>query len=188
MWVEIFKRYFAVLLMGVVIKLLDDEVDQDEALRGLPESQLLRDLQRFKLPYSLFFLALAMVLDTNYSFGLFSSAYILGMFHIPQQRLPLKLKSYQETLVVVALNLILIPFGVFFQSFFIVTILQLIDDILDEEYDSTYGYFNFVKRYGRMEVTLVIAILTVASFMISWVNTLVILPTGIFINYLYSWW
>ncbi len=187
MWVEIFKRYIALFLLGFVIKLLDDEVDQDENLRKLPRSQMLREVQFFKLPYCLLFLSIAMMLDTPYSFALFSSAYITGMFHVSTQRLPFKLKSYQEIVIVFLINILLVPIGVFFNCLFLIVIIQFLDDLMDMNYDFTYGYFNYANRFGKGEVILVILIFLVASIMLSWVNTLIILPTGIFINYLYSW-
>ncbi|WP_026477846.1 hypothetical protein [Alkaliphilus transvaalensis] len=187
MWLEIFKRYISVFLLGIVIKLLDDEVDQDQELRGMPDNQVLRELQLYKLPYSLLFLSIAMILDPHYSFALFSGAYITGMFHITNQRLPLKLKSYQEIILITLLNILLLPIDVFFHGMFLIFIIQLLDDLLDLDYDITYGYFNYVHSFGKVEVGILILIFIIASFMLSWVNTLIILPLGILINYLYSW-
>lgn len=172
-------------MVGIVIKLLDDDVDQDpiDSANQIPEG--IRLLKVYKLPYCLFFLSTAMVLDTAVSFSLFSSAYIIGMIPIASQLLPLKLKSYQEALLVILLNLLLIPHWVFIHGFLLILLIQLIDDVVDLAYDLTYGYHNYCLRFGKGEVIILSSILLVAVFLINWMNSLIVLPMAFLINYLY---
>ncbi len=181
MWAEICKRYVAVIFIGLVIKLLDDEVDQDQ----VSVSRAIQGLQKFKLPYCLLFLGVAMTLDRAYSFSLFSSAYIIGMFPMGGQLLPLKLKAYQEALLVMTASLLLIPFFSLLHGFLIILLIQLIDDIFDISYDQVYGYHNYCIKFGRGEVIIFCGILFVGVFLINWINTVIVLPTAFLINYLY---
>lgn len=172
------------LFLGVVIKFLDDEVDQDRHFKKYSEFH--KELMQYRYPYGLLFLAIAMVLDTSYTFSLFTSAYMIGMFHFPKQELPLRLKAYEEIFIIVILNIILVPFLTFLHSLVIIILIQLIDDFLDCNYDMKYGYHNYAIQFGKGEVLLAGSIFFVLAMIMSWVNTLVILPTGILINYLYS--
>ncbi|SCZ01075.1 hypothetical protein [Alkaliphilus peptidifermentans] len=184
MWVEIFKRYIAVLLIGFVIKWLDDEVDFKE--EAAIDKKKLLNIFDCKLPYCLLFLALAMMLDTYYSFSLFTAAYIIGMFQIPLQRLPFGLKSYQEIIILIIINTLFVPIDIFIHALILIFTIQLLDDIVDFNYDKKYSFKNYAVKFGKGEVIIFILILLVAAIMLNWINTLIILPVAIFINYLYS--
>ncbi|KAB3527250.1 hypothetical protein [Alkaliphilus serpentinus] len=177
MWLEIFRRYLAMFLIGNIIKWLDDEVDGDhsgyEFFKG------------GKYPYSLLFLALALLLDLYYSYSLFTAAYMIGMFHIPLQRLPFGLKSYQEMILLVIISLTLVPWRIFFHSIILITTIQLMDDLYDYSYDFRMGFQNYAITFGRGEVLIATLLLMVMAFMISWMNTIIILQMAIFINHLY---
>lgn len=177
MWLEIFKRYIAVFLIGNIIKWLDDEVDGN--------TSRYKFLKEGKYPYSLLILSLALLLDTHYSFSLFTAAYMIGMFHIPLQRLPFGLKSYQEIIILVLISILLVPIDIFLHSMVLIFCIQLLDDIYDYHYDFKMGYHNYAIKYGRGEVIISILLLISAALMLSWINTLIILPVAIFINYLY---
>lgn len=170
------------ILTGLVIKLLDDEVDQDQPPATL---KVLRELRRYKLPYCLLFFGVAMLLDSSYSFSLFASAYIIGMFPMKGQMLPLKLKAYQENLLILGISLLLIPFTQFLHGLLIIFLIQLVDDLFDMEYDQIYGYHNYCLRFGRGEVMIFSIILLITVFIINWMNTFIVLPAAFMINYLY---
>lgn len=185
MWLEIFRRYLSVILIGVIIKELDNETDEDRDT-DLLMYKLLSMLRPYYLPYGLITMAIAMMLDKDYSFTIFTSAYMIGMFQISPQKLPLKLKNYQEILIILLLNLLLSPISIFIHSFLMISIIQLLDDLIDQEYDFLYGYSNYAVRFGKIEVILTIGIFLITAVMLSWVNTLIVLPTAFLINYLYS--
>lgn|GEM_PF-6118326 len=185
MWPEIFRRYISILLLGIIIKELDNESDEDRP-GDLLIHRLLYRLKPYYLPYGLLALAISLMLDVNHAFTLFCSAYILGMFQLPIQRPSIKLKRYHEALIILLINLLLAPFSILLHSFISIAIIQLIDDLMDKDYDLMLGYFNYVIKFGNIEVILVIGILLIAAFMLSWVDTLIILPTAFLINYLYS--
>ncbi|ABR48691.1 hypothetical protein Amet_2538 [Alkaliphilus metalliredigens QYMF] len=182
MWGEIVRRYIAIFLIGVIIKILDDEIDQDFYHKG----HFYLEIMKHRLPYCLLFMSMAMILDPFYSFGLFTSAYALGMFRKLNLMLPSQLKSYQELLLIIFINLLLIPVWIFLHSMIIIMIIQLMDDLMDCYYDRKYGFPNLVNSFGKVEVSITILILVVISFMMSWINTLIIIPVAILINYLYS--
>ncbi|AKL95381.1 hypothetical protein CACET_c19330 [Clostridium aceticum] len=182
---EIFKRYIGILLLGVVIKLLDDDVDGDKNQKTL-YSKIYSDLAEYKLPYCLLFLSLSMLLETYLVFSLFTCAYIIGMFHFPSQKLPLHLKAYQEMALLIIVNLLLVPLEIFSFAFIAILLIQLIDDLMDEAYDFKYGYKNLVNSFGRGEVILTSSILLILCLMLSWTNTVIVLSCSFLINYLYS--
>lgn len=186
MLVEIFKKLLGLFLVGIVIKLLDDEVDKETGIENRYKINLINELGKYKLPYGLILLSIAMVLETYYAFSLFSSAYIIGMFNFINRKLPLKVKAYHEIIIIVIINLVLIPYRIFFHSFIVIILIQALDDILDMKHDLTYGYFNFANKYGKGEMIIVSVILVTSSLMLSLENTSLILLTWFCINYLYS--
>ncbi|AOY77168.1 hypothetical protein [Clostridium formicaceticum] len=185
MLLEIFRKYIGILLIGIVIKLLDDDVDEDKRNKSF-HSKIYRDLTAYKLPYCLLFLSLSMLLETYLVFSLFTCAYMIGMFHFPGQKLPLHLKAYQEMALLAIINIFFIPLEIFFFAFTSILLIQLIDDLMDKAYDFKYGYKNFVNKFGKGEIILVSSILLILCLMLSWTNTMIVLSSSFFINYLYS--
>ncbi|SES69825.1 hypothetical protein SAMN05660297_00290 [Natronincola peptidivorans] len=185
MYLELFNKYIGLLLLGVVIKLLDDEVDEDTKDK-IAESKIYANLSQYKLPYSLLFLSLAMLLQPHLVFSIFTSAYIIGMFYFPHQILPLKLKAYQEMIILILLNIIFIPPNIFAIAFLSILLIQFIDDLLDYQYDFKYGYKNYVNNLGLGEIVIASSILLIICFIISWTNTITILTSSFLVNYLYD--
>ncbi len=184
MLVEICKQTIAFFLIGIVIKLLDDEVDEDQNTKY--SSSILNELQEYKYPYSLITLAFAMLLEKEYTFSLFSSAYMIGMFNFINRKLIFKLKSYHEIIILIIINLIFVPNEVFIHSFIIIILIQIFDDLLDMQQDYIYGYFNLANKYGKGEVLIISIVLITASIMLSPIYTVSILLVWLLINYLYS--
>jgi len=184
LWVEICKRILAIFSIGIVIKLLDDEVDGDK--KDKYSIDMLNELEQYKFPYGLIMLAFAMLLEKEYSFSLFSSAYMIGMFNFVNRKLPLKMKAYHEVIILIIINLGFISHAIFIHSFLIIILIQMLDDLLDMKHDSIYGYFNLANKYGKGEVLIISLILLTLSIMVSAANTILILLTWFFINYLYS--
>lgn len=185
MLLEIFKSYISLLLLGLVIKLLDDAVDGDEKLKKYNNNTYLQ-LIEYKFPYCLLFLSLAMVLTPEISFSLFTSAYMIGMFHFSNKKLPLQLKGYHEIIILIILNLLLVEVRVFTLAFTSMLLIQLVDDIMDHQYDLKYGYKNFVNKFGKGEIIIFSNILLVLCFMLCWIGSIVIFSSSFIINYLYS--
>lgn len=185
MWVEIFKKSIALFFIGIVIKLLDDEVDRDSGIEGKYRINLINEINQYSFPYALLLLALAMLLEGHYSFSLFTSAYMIGMFNFFKRTLPTKMKAYQETMILIIINLILIPHRIFMNSFLVILLIQVLDDLIDADYDLKYGYFNLANKYGKGEMLIFSIILITISFMLSFLNTTLILLNWICINYLY---
>lgn len=184
MLVEICKKTIAFFLIGIVIKLLDDEVDENENIKY--SSSILNELQKYKYPYSLIILAFAMLLENQYTFSLFSSAYMIGMFNFINRKLIFKLKSYHEIIILIIINLIFVPNEVFIHSFIIIMLIQIFDDLLDMQQDYIYGYFNLANKYGKGEILLLSIILITISIMLSPIYTVLTLLVWLLINYLYS--
>ncbi len=184
MWSEIFKLYIAVLLVGVIIKELNCETSGYQE-KGLLMKQLFARIRPRYFSCCVLILSVAMLLDAYHSFTLLTSAYILGSIKI-HENTSFKLKPYQEAVIIIIVSLLLAPAPIFLHSLLMMLILQLGDDLLDLEYDLMYGYCNHALKYGRIEVALVIGILLISGTMISWINTLIVLPAIFLINYLYS--
>lgn len=184
MLVEIFKKVTAFFFIGVVIKSLDDDVDEDQNIKY--SISVLNKLAKYKYPYSLIMLALAMLIEKEYIFSLFSSAYMIGMFHFISRKLALKLKSYHEIIILILVNLIFVPYKVFIHSFVVIMLIQLFDDLIDMKYDFIHGYFNLANKYGKGEMLITSIILTTVCIMLSAIHTTLILLVWILINNLYS--
>lgn len=181
----IFRKYISVILLGVVIKLLDDEIDDDRMDKGL-QNKLYQDLIAYKFPYCLLFLSLSMLIEPELIFSLFTSSYMIGMFHFPRQKLPTNLKSYHEIIILLIINLIKISLDIFAVAFLSILLIQLIDDLQDYTYDFKYGYKNYAVLYGKGEIIILSSILIIFCILISWLDSMIILSSSFLIKSLYA--
>ncbi|MTI48125.1 hypothetical protein [Sporosalibacterium faouarense] len=153
------KYIIAVLLTGVVIKLMDDYIDLDQE----GDSFLVNNMNRGLLPYSLIILSMACSLDIKVTVSLISSAYMVGMFKDGNRKLSFKLKGYQESLIIAVIFSLLLGFHELLSSLVIISIIQLTDDIIDIRKDRYFNNKNFILEFGFIEVILLNLILILAA-------------------------
>ncbi|WP_053957287.1 hypothetical protein [Inediibacterium massiliense] len=170
-----FTKIGACILCGVVIKLLDDVIDEE--LKDIHTGAI--------LSYGLIIFSLATGFNTHYSVTLLSSAYMVGMFHDLNHFLPTRLKAYQENIFLFLINSLLFSFLFTITSFFSVLLIQLIDDLCDQEYDHKYGYKNFANEFGKIEVLLTCFILGIGLILLDPLKIFIILLSYLCTEWIY---
>lgn len=158
---NIILQLTASILVGIVIKLLDDYMDEE-----LPPKLLSPELKNAILPYSLILFSVAAALDVLYAVTLFSAAYILGMFFHMQQKLPTGLTSLQESLIILAINFLMFPLRTVFTSLLVIFFIQCIDDLIDRQWDKRMGHHNLTNKFGTGEVIVFSAILSIIMILL----------------------
>ncbi len=154
-----------IFLTGLVIKLMDDYLDQ-EIDRLNNRSSLAIKLQRGIVPYSLILISFAVLINYRLTISLFWSSYIVGM-GIDNDNLPTGLKSYQEVLIMLVLGFVVLDYKLFLFALMIILFVQLVDDYIDfhlEEYLNQTNYLNYLGEVGTI-------LLAVISLLIAlWIN------------------
>lgn len=151
----------ATFLTGIVIKLLDDYMDEE-----LPSKLLSPERKDGILPYSLITFSIAAALNLTYTVTLFSGAYVLGMFFHMQQKLPTGLTGLEESLIIIFINLLIFPFAAVLTSLLVILFIQSIDDLIDRQWDKRMGHHNLANQFGVGEIIILSAILAVLLIML----------------------
>lgn len=153
------SRFFAILGTGLVVKTMDDLLDEKD-ISTIP---YLRRLGPGVMAYTMAIFSLAFALNFKLAFGLFWASYSVGMLHSPEQNLPTHLKAGIETILGLALILIIV--GIFrgFWSLFIIGAVHLADDLLDYEHDRKVKAANVALLLGPVECFLFSLILLYIS-------------------------
>lgn len=163
MWSIIFKitkQILCILFIGIVIKLMDDYIDQD--IDKLAGQYNLFNLTHIRImPYILLIFAIACSFDLNTSITLFFASYSLGMMQSIDTKMFTSLYSYQESILVIILGIFLFGFHDMLSSLFIIAFIHLIDDYLDCDKDKNYKK-NWVFILGKVEV-IVLSIIFLLS-------------------------
>ncbi len=172
---ELFNNIAVVFLVGIVIKLMDDYLDQ-EIDRLNDRNTLSMKLGRAVVPYSLMLLSFATLIDYLLTISLFWSSYIVGMgMGMDQDNLPTGLKVYQEVVLMIILGFIVLDYELFLFSLAIISFIQLLDDYIDyhlEEYINRSSFINYLGKYG----TLLLAIITLMiALIIDWQLSLIVI-------------
>lgn len=176
------RMFMGIALVGSAIKLMDDSLDQElDRLQG--KTTLAMGLKEATLPYSLLFLSLSILFIEMKALSLFLSSYILGMHNHLQERQPLGLKGYQESLLLFLLALFFIGFLEILTSLTIILSIQILDDLLDYYYEPFPGRGNLIKKFGKGTSLLLLFLLLASSILLAPVKSLLVLFTTPFIIY-----
>jgi len=150
---DIYKHiidFLAVLLTGCVIKLMDDYLDQEfDIFRG--KQSLARQLGLGTAAYALLIFAIAVSLNWQISVALFLGAYITGMVYNVRTKYLSGLSGWQEICIVLVLSWLLAGLHITCTSVFILLVIQIIDDWLDETNDAMTGQKNAMQILGSAE-------------------------------------
>lgn len=152
----------ALFLIGIVIKLMDDFLDQD--LDNIVSNKNFTEiLGRGILPYALILLIFALALDYNNSITFFSASYIVGMGYNSKQRLPSFLYAWQESIIVFLIIFLITSFYETISALVLIIIIQLIDDFLDYRKDKRTANSNLVKKIGYIPAIIMTSIFFVIA-------------------------
>lgn len=164
------KLFFTFFLIGFVIKLVDDSIDVTDANRIF--DKLLNNMQNGIIPYILVIFSISCLLDYKLTVSIFISSYIIGMFNDINRILSFKLKGYQEAIILFLIGIFFLGKSEMISSFLLVLIIQLLDDIIDLKNDKYYGRNNLCLKFGFLEVSVFLLILTLLLFKLSYIKLL----------------
>lgn len=138
MFLDLFKSFLSFLLIGLVIKYMDDLNDGDAKLDYFP--------------YFLMITSCAVLLDKNVAIASLWAAYAIGMTDKLKVHYILNLNGIFECVLVIVVGYVIFGFVDF--TFYIVLMLfiNLTDDLLDFNYDE-FGK-NLARKYGVVEIYL----------------------------------
>lgn len=155
-----------ILVIGIVIKLMDDYLDQDlDKIEGKYTFAIFLD--KAILPYTLLCTVMCMVLEPMLAGSLFLASYIVGMGHDLRRQLPLGWTAWQEILLFGTFGIIGFGFVEMMSSLVIILFVQLADDFIDYHTDAVTTRRNFVLRLGLWESVILGVIVLVTAFVLN---------------------
>ncbi len=157
----LFRDFFSVLLMGLIIKLLDDIMDADTD-KISEKHNWWNSRGTGIIPYAFLLFSLSVTLNRDLSVPLFLSAYVVGMIKEHNQKYLLGLPGRAESLLVVAAALLFFSWTDVLTSLALLLTLQFIDDYLDYSDDQETGEKNFFVILGSGESVIGCGILLTA--------------------------
>ena len=178
---SVLLKLSASFLIGIVIKVLDDYMDDE-----LPPMLLSPEFKNAILPYTLILFSFAAALDTAYAVTLFSAAYITGMFFHMKQKLPTGFTALQESFLVLLVNLLIFSIPTVFTSLLAICFLQCIDDLMDRRWDKRMGHHNLANIFGTGEITILSAILATVMFMLDFTKLILVFFCFLMISRVYK--
>jgi hypothetical protein len=180
-----YKRLIGLILIGFVIKLMDDFLDQDlDSLKG--EWNFAGKLGRGILPYSLVLIIIALYLNFMESVSFFAASYTLGMVYDVKDRLPSHLRSWQEGLIVCLISIYLTNLWETFTALILILLIQFIDDFFDYQKDWIIGTRNLIQRLGRFNASLLTILLVLLTVKICPLK-MGFFSIAVSVNYLFFW-
>lgn len=162
---DFFVKWMVILVIGTVIKLMDDYLDQDlDKIEG--KYTLAMFLDKATLPYTLLCTVMCMALEPALSGSLFLASYLIGMGHDLKRPLPLGWTAFQEILLFGIFGVIGFGFREMISSLLIVFFVQMADDFVDYRSDFLTDRRNFVLRLGQWESVILGVIVFVTAFVL----------------------
>ncbi|WP_027340260.1 hypothetical protein [Halonatronum saccharophilum] len=167
--------FSVIFLTGLVIKLMDDYLDQEiDRLNG--RKTLVLRLERGILPYVLILMTFSSLIDPYLTVSLFWASYIIGMgMDMDGNKLPTGLKAYQEVIVMLGLGFIALDKEEFIFSLAIMLFIQLLDDYIDYYLEEFINRDNFINYLGKGGTVLLSFLSLVISLGISWERSVIVI-------------
>ena len=172
----------AVLFTGLVIKLMDDYLDQ-EIDRLNNRNSLAVKLKRGIVPYSLLLFSFAVLCNYKLSIALFWASYIVGM-GMDRTKVKIKLKAYQELIVLLIIGFWLLETTQFLFSLLIILFIQAVDDYRDYYREKYINKDNLINYLGLGGTLFIIIFALVFSLNLNWQLTVLIIAVSCLINLL----
>jgi hypothetical protein len=184
---EMISRFIAISIIGMVIKLTDDSLDEIP-VAGHPghpgKPSLAIKLGKGVMAYGLLLFTIAVSVQSSVSATLFLAAYAVGMVKDPELLLPTYLPAWLESFLTVMIGVLFWGWSEMISSFVIMGVIQLGDDYLDREQDRKEQRYNLTHDWGQVEVILLAFFLTSISFMLDGEKTLLVLAAAPLVNFI----
>ena len=177
------KRLLGLLLVGLVIKLMDDFLDQEKD-KASGQYNLYHMLGKSIFPYSLVILSFGLYLNLSEGISLFAASYLIGMAHDYRSRLPIGLFAWQEGLIVFMISTYLTDLNNSLSALLLILLLQFIDDLIDFKKDSEYFKANLFKKLGFFNSILIMGVIILIAI-ICYPVKLIYFITAVMILYLF---
>lgn len=171
-------------MVGFVIKLLDDYIDGDSHF--IYNHHLVENLGKAILPYSMIAFAIGAGFHVTYCVTLMSACYMVGMFHDLNMKLPTGLRGYQESTLLLLINMYLFSFESVMTSILIILLIQFIDDLVDQQWDKKYGYKNFANRFGKVEMIITSLIIIILLMLFDFPKLMIVIFAYFMVQILYK--
>lgn len=150
---DLIRTAVCILLMGGVIRLMDDFLDlRYDVFEGA--LTLATRLGEGTLPYTLLGFAIAVMLDSQTAAALMAGAYAVGMAGDFDRQLPSGLAGYQEGALALVAALVFLPLATVVWALFAMFSVQVFDDLDDLAVDQRTGNPNIARRWGIMEARM----------------------------------
>lgn len=157
-----FKRFFGIFLMALVIKMMDDYIDKEiDELKGQWNLSLV--LNKAILPYSLVLIIFSLYCNFTEAFSIFAASYFLGMSSELKESLPSGLKAWMEGVLLLLVATYMSSVHEILAALLIVSSIQLIDDFLDLKKDAYVDSRNIVNKLGKFNSALITIVLILLS-------------------------
>lgn len=153
-----FSRLLSFYLTGFVIKLMDDYLDQDLA-RLKEEWNFAEQIGRAILPYSLVIFIAAVYFNFEESVSLFAASYLVGMFYGAEDKLPSRLRGWQEGILVFLLSVYVTSLQNTVASLLLIILIQFVDDYLDYSSDLKCSRKNYIYSMGMINSVIIFTII-----------------------------
>jgi hypothetical protein len=167
--VYLIKKVLSIFLTGLVIKIMDDYLDQDIDFIE-KEQNLFTAIEYGGLPYALIVLSLAFIFDPVTSLSLFFGSFAVGMAGDLTVKMPSGLYGYQEIIIVVSLGLLILKINMA-SSILIMISIQLWDDYKDCDKD-VINKKNWAFLLGKVECLLLSTIFFLLCFYLDYVKAI----------------
>ena len=157
-----YKRFFGLITIGIVIKLMDDFLDK-KIDNILDKHNYALILKNSILPYTILLTILALYLNMKEGITFFAASYVLGMTKDYDKKLPTNVFAWQESLIVFIFSIIYISFLDTIYAIILIFLLQLIDDLIDLKDDNYINEFNYIELMGTTPGIILMIILILIS-------------------------
>jgi len=161
-----FNRFFGILLMGIVIKIMDDFFDK-EIDKESNQWNINILLGRSILPYSLLITIISLYLNFTEAASIFATSYTIGMLHSYRGILPTKIYGWQEGFIILLIFTYILSLREILLTIIIVGIIQLIDDMIDYKKEKFINHNNIINKIGFFNTIIVTLILLFISLSFS---------------------
>ena len=178
----ILKNGLAVIFIGLVIKLMDDYLDQ-EIDRLNERDSLAVKLNRGILPYSLLLFSGAVLCNYKLAISLLWASYIVGM-GINKKDSSFYFADYYELPLLLLIGFLCLDKGQFLFSLLIILSIQAGDDYIDYYQEKYINRDNFVNYLGKMGTIMITFFSLAASLYLNMQLSLLIVSSSILINFI----
>jgi len=158
-----YERILGLLLIGAVIKLMDDFLDK-EIDRILEKNNYAILIGNSILPYCLLLMTIALYLNFEENTTFFIASYATGMAQDYDKKLPTNIFAWQESVFILFFSILYISFYDTVYALILILCLQLIDDLMDFKQDKYVNDFNYIKIVGIIPGVILILLLILISY------------------------